>query len=760
MRRAATVTTEMAVKPGRNEACFCGSGKKYKHCHGALTASAATPERLGAQEIGALVRLIDAGRLGEAEAAVRAALRSQPHEGILWKILSVALVRQGKDALPALRRAAEYLPQDAEALRNLGAALHDQGQWAAALQSLRRSLDLEPDDADALADAADAMRGLGRARESVALYQRALALNPRLVEAQNNLGNAYLELEDYAEALGSYRHALALKPHDAQILCNLGNALQQLGLADEARATAERAIVQDPNLTVAHNNLGLALAALGRREAAVVSYRQALRLNPLYTEALNNLGNVLRDLGDRRSAIPLYQQAIDADPDRAESHCNLGNVLFELRQIDEAVANFRRALALRPNYAPAHLSLAFALRQQRRAADAKASCEAALAIKPNYLEALSFLGELAADRGQFAEAEKLFERAIEIDPHFSFAFASIATHRKMTLGDGQWLQGAEAVLAKPMPLGHEITLRYALGKYFDDVRQYDDAFGHYRQANELTKRYGVKYERKRLTRRIDQIIASFAAARMREGVPGASASEIPVFIVGMPRSGTSLAEQILASHPAVYGAGEVSFWNAAYDVYRQAELEGNADAQLIAGLGRDYLGCLAALSSATRVVDKMPANCLYAGLIHAALPRARIIHMRRHPLDTCLSIYFQNFFNIGPYANDLDDLAHYYGEYLRISNYWRAVLPATALLDVPYEALVADQVHWTRRMLDFIGVPWDPKCLDFQHTDRVVITASKWQVRQKINAASVGRWRNYEQYLGPLQPLTMLGARD
>jgi len=758
MHRAVTVTTETAVKPGRNDACFCGSGKKYKHCHGALTASAAPSERLGAHEIGALVRLIDAGRLGEAEAGAHAALRAQPHEGILWKILSVALVRQGKDALAALRRAAEYLPQDAEALRNLGAALHDQGQWAAALESLQRALDLEPD-ADALADAADAMRGLGRASESVGLYRRALALNPRLVEAQNNLGNAFLELEDYAEALGSYRHALALKPNDAQILCNLGNALQQLGLADEARATAERAIAQDPNLAVAHNNLGLALAALGRREAAVVSYRQALRLNPRYTDALNNLGNVLRDLGDRRSAIPLYQQAIAADPDRAESHCNLGNVLFELRQIDEAVASFRRALTLRPNYAPAHLSLAFALRQQRRAADAQASCEAALAIKPNYVEALSFLGELAADRGQFAEAQKLFERAIEIDPHFSFAFASIATHRKMTLADGPWRQGAEAVLAKPMPLGHEITLRYALGKYFDDVGQYHDAFGQYRQANELTKRYGAKYERQRLTRRVDQIIASFEAARMRDGVPGASASEVPVFIVGMPRSGTSLAEQILASHPAVHGAGEVSFWNAAYDVYRQSELEGKANARLIAGLGRDYLACLAALSSATRVVDKMPANFLYAGLIHAALPRARIIHMRRHPLDTCLSIYFQNFFNIGPYANDLDDLAHYYCEYLRISNYWRAVLPVTALLEVPYEALVADQVHWTRRMLDFIGLPWDPKCLDFQHTDRVVITASKWQVRQKMNAASAGRWRNYEKFLGPLKCLESLATR-
>src|SRR6202043_1463103 len=177
----------------------------------------------------------------------------------------------------------------------------------------------------------------------------------------------------------------------------------------------------------------------------------------------------------------------------------------------------------------------------------------------------------------------------------------------------------------------------------------------------------------------------------------------------------------------------------------------------IPDLTRDYLARLtASAGGAPRVVDKMPANFMYAGLIHAAFPLARIIHMQRHPIDTCLSIYFQNFFNIGPYANDLDDLTHYYGEYQRISNYWRAVLPATALLEVPYEALVADQEHWTRRMLDFIGLPWDPKCLDFHQTDRVVITASRWQVRQKINAASAGRWRNYEKFLGPLQRLQSL----
>ncbi|HXN79463.1 MAG TPA: tetratricopeptide repeat protein, partial [Steroidobacteraceae bacterium] len=696
----------MAVQPGRNEPCFCGSGKKFKHCHGGLAAAASHPPApssahvLSPQEIGALVALVNQDRLGEAEIKARSSLASHPDAGILWKILSVALVRQRKDALQALRRAAELMPNDAEALRNLGAALHDQGQWAAALESLRQALKIEPDDADTLVDAADAMRGLGRAREAIPLYQRALARSPQLVEAQNNLGNAFLELGEFANAVLCYRAALALKPRDAQILCNLGNALRQLGRPDEATDLCRQAIALEPGLSVAHNNLGLALAALGQRADAAASYRQALHLNPAYVEALNNLGNVLRDLGERRSAVPLYARAIELDPRRAESHCNLGTVLFELRQVEEAVASYRQALALQPDYAPAHLSLAFALRQQRRAADAELSCQAALAINPDYVEALAFLGELRADRGQFAEAEKLFQRAIEINPDFSFAFASIATHRKMSSDDTKWLQGAQALAAKSLPLGHEISLHYALGKYFDDLGQYDEAFEHYREANELTKRYGVKYEAAKLTQRSDEIIRSFDTALVRAAREGASVSQAAVFIVGMPRSGTSLTEQILASHPEVFGGGEVSFWNAAYEAYRDAQLAGKSAADLIPGMASDYLKLLASLSEgASRVIDKMPANFMYAGLIHAALPQARIIHMRRHPFDTCLSIYFQNFFNIGPYANDLDDLAHYYSEYLRVTRHWRAVLPAASLLEVPYEALIEDQEGWSRRML-------------------------------------------------------------
>jgi tetratricopeptide (TPR) repeat protein len=357
---------------------------------------------------------------------------------------------------------------------------------------------------------------------------------------------------------------------------------------------------------------------------------------------------------------------------------------------------------------------------------------------------------LHADQGRFAEAEELFRQALAVNSQLPFVLFSIAAHRKMTPGDAAWRESAEALLAKPLALRHEIDLRYALGKYFDDIGKYDAAFESFRLANELAK-HRSHYDRAKLAQRVDEIISSFDAAYMR-GSPGAACnSELPVFIVGMPRSGTSLTEQILASHPAVFGAGELSFWDAAFAAYEAAGLRGHGGANLIPDMAGEYLDRLTVLSpGAQRVIDKLPANFMNLGLIHAALPKARIIHMQRHPIDNCLSIYFQNFLNIDPYAHDLDDLAHYYLEYLRITDHWRASLPRAQLLEIPYEALIADQEGWTRRMLDFIGLPWDSKCLDFHLTNRVVLTTSKWQVRQKLHGGSAGRWRNYEKFVAPL----------
>ena len=615
------------------------------------------------------------------------------------------------------------------------------------------------DEAQRLTDAADDLRARGKPQESVALYRRALALDPRSAEAHNNLGNAFVELGKPAEAAECYRAALAPSEANAVILCNLANALRQLGSLEEALACTRRSIALDPTLAMAHNNLGLVLGGLGQREQAVTSYRQALALNPNYVEALNNLGSLLRELGERREALALCRRAVELDPGRAGSHGNLGHVLFDLGEVDEAAASFRRAVALQPDSAALHTSLAAAQRMEGRAAEAEASCRAALAIEPDSVQALTLLGELSADRGQLAEAQQLFQQALAVDPDFPFTYWSITAHRKMTLEDSGWLRGARAALTKPLPLAHEISLRFALGKYFDDVAQYDDAFDSYRQANELTKRYGRSYERSTLSRRIDRMIGSFDVGFVDRYRNQGSPSELPVLVVGMPRSGTTLVEQILASHPSVFGAGELKFWGNAFAGFESAAAEGDQVAGLIPGMAREYLEQLSAVSGpALRVIDKMPANFRYAGLIHAALPGARIIHMQRHPIDTCLSIYFHNFLNRGSYANDLENMAHYYAEYVRLTEHWRRVLPTTALLEVPYEGLIADQEGWTRRLLDFIGLPWDARCLEFHRTDRVVITASKWQVRQKINSSSIGRWRNYAQHVGPLRHLVELAA--
>jgi hypothetical protein len=252
---------------------------------------------------------------------------------------------------------------------------------------------------------------------------------------------------------------------------------------------------------------------------------------------------------------------------------------------------------------------------------------------------------------------------------------------------------------------------------------------------------------------IDELIGVYSREAMAKIGAAGSPSAKPVFVVGMPRSGTSLAEQIIASHPAAYGAGELDFW-APLMAKDMGPTRGVMSETARLGVAKDYLHLLESLSaSASRVVDKTPVNSDFLGPIYSVLPNARVIYMQRDPIDTCLSCYFQQFLLGINFASDLSDLAHYYREHRRIMAHWRAVLPPGFILEVPYEELVADQETWSRKMLDFIGLEWNPRVLEFQTTKRQVVTASAWQVRQKIYRSSVARWRNYEKFIGPLKAL-------
>jgi tetratricopeptide (TPR) repeat protein len=541
-------------------------------------------------------------------------------------------------------------------------------------------------------------------------------------------------------------------PGDAEAHGNLGNALRARGRLDEAVASHRRAVAISPGYAGAHNDLGSALQDLGRLEESAASYRRAIELNPRFAVAHVNLGNVSLQLRQPAAAMASYERALEIQPDMIAALVNMASALRDLGQADAPETIYRRALALKPDSAELHHNLAVVLRMQNRLVEAEASCRRALELNGNLVSGIAFLARLEADKGNFSQAEALYRRAAAIDPHFTEAWSGIAALKKMTPDDAEWLGEAQRIVDLGLPPRKEVHLRYAMGKYFDDIRDFDQAFANYSRANELSKLYRVAHDREHLARFVTGILQFFDRGWLEHARLDVSTSHRPVFVVGMPRSGTTLTEQILAAHPAVAGAGELPYWGVALARSR-AGLE-ELDDERVRALAADYLRLLDGISGdALRVVDKMPANFLSLGLIHAAFPNARIIHVRRHPIDTCLSIYFQDFEAAYLYANDPGDLAHFYGEYVRVMDHWQSLFREGTILHVPYEGLVGDQEKWSRAMLEFAGLPWDPRCLDFHELQRTVATLSSWQVRQKITQSSVGRRHSYERFLGPLQEL-------
>jgi tetratricopeptide (TPR) repeat protein len=687
------------MNTGRNDRCPCGSQLRYKFCCGRLAdgppARQISPAPTpGADELARLAGLLDDARYAELESAAGELLDGQPQSAVLWQLLGVARSRQDKDPLQALASAVQCAPEDAAAHLNLG----------------------------------NALARVGRLAEAAASYRHALDADPEFAQAHNNLGELWLER----------------------------------GRADEALVSCQQALRIRPNFAHAHQNVGTALVRLGRFDEAASSCRRAIAIDPGFAEAHNSLGSALLGLGHPQEAIASFKRSLDINPDFAEAHANLARALRGMGRLDEAVAGYRRALLLKPDLVLARTELATALRLQRRTDEAEQTCREALRIEPDFAAAFVVLAELRADAGLFAEAEELFRRTLAIDPASPEAWAGLTRVRRMTPADEAWRAAMQRLVEEGMPPQRELLLRYAMGKFCDDVGDFERAFGNYRRANELARSCGPRHERGSLSRTIDLIIRSYDGHwinRQRAAVPRTAR---PVFIVGMLRSGSTLAEQILASHPQVFGAGELTFWSevgtAAVSTASAANMTAMSMSDTaLADLGERYLQALRELSpEALRVVDKLPTNFLFLGLIHAALPGARIIHLLRHPIDTCMSIYFQHFEAANTYSNDLEDLAHYYGEYRRLMQHWRAALPAEAILEVPYEGLVTDLPAWTCRMLEFIGVPWHARCLEFNLTARPVVTASKWQVRQKLFGSSVGRWRHYQRFLTPLMPLLEL----
>jgi tetratricopeptide (TPR) repeat protein len=489
----------------------------------------------------------------------------------------------------------------------------------------------------------------------------------------------------------------------------------------------------------------------GAHAEATALYEEAIELDPTHAEAINNLGSALSYLGRYEEAERCFRDAMRIRPNFPDPHANLGVLLRQKSYLADSEAFLRRALKLRPNDLDARVNLGLTLMVLGRMRDARACFAKVLKSAPRHVFALFGMGRIATLEGRFADAETTLKRIIQIDPKMTNAWAAVPLTRKMTDADSEWLKGAEGIAVSAIHPMEEANLRFSMGKYCDDVNDFAQAFRHFKRGNELLKSGAEDYDRKGRSLFIDELIRVYSRESISNIGAAGSSSAKPVFVVGMPRSGTSLAEQIIASHPAAHGAGELDFW-----VAQIAKGAGQAilSEPSRAKMAQEYLRVLEGFSkTASRIVDKAPANSDFLGLIYSVFPNARIIHMQRDPIDTCLSCYFQQFLMGMNFTMDLSDLVHYYREHQRIMAHWRTVLPPEFILDVPYEELVADQENWSSKMLDFIGLEWDARVLEFHTTDRQVTTASAWQVRQKIYKSSVARWHNYEKFIGPLKAL-------
>ena len=510
----------------------------------------------------------------------------------------------------------------------------------------------------------------------------------------------------------------------AQALHVQGTEYLERGAYDEALHCFQELLQADPRDAHAHNGMGIALARLSR-----------------YPEAEDHL-----------------RRAIGIRENFPEAHFNLAGVLLSTGRYVESEQPLRRTLKLQPDHLDARIALGGCLLLNGRVAEAREAYEKALRVAPSNPTVIVGLGQIDAMEGHFAEAEAAYRRALDVEPGASYAWAAIAGLRKMTPSDRDWLKRAEEIADSGLQSRDEAVVRFAVGKYYDDVGDFARAFRSYQRANELHKLAARPYRPEVHARFVDDLIREYSQEVVARASAGGSGSERPVFVVGMPRSGTSLVEQILAAHPAAYGAGELEFWTAFFHK-RDANARTLPEESTRRKLAQDYLRVLSGHSpDAARVVDKAPINSDYLGLIHAVFPKARMIYLQRDPIDVCLSCYFQQFSPVMSYTMDLGDLANFYREHRRLMAHWRQVLPGDTLLVVPYAELVAEPEKWTRRILEFLGLPWDDSCLEFHKLKRAVTTASTWQVRQKIYKSSVERWRNYEKFITPLLSLRNLDS--
>lgn len=660
---------------------------------------------------------------------------------------------QAQAAEHLCRQVLAIQPAQADALHLLALIAHADNQLDLAISFLRQAcLDIQAP-AFYFSNLAEMCRQKGLLSEAETAAQQAVKKAPALVAAWNNLGIILQESGKPEASLECLRRVIELQPNEALAHNNLANTYRRLHQLEKAEEHYRRALALNPNYAEVYSNLAFLLHAQGQYEQAATLAQRAITINPHLSDAYLNLAEIETSRLHHHEALRWLDKLQAYAPQFPGALVARARILQKLNRPEEALACVRQALTLAPDNANAYNTLGKVLQFLNMHDEALAAFERAAALPGNVAEeALVTRAAVLMESGHSEEAIIAFEQALQRFPGSIQVMTSRSDTKKYQADDPD-------VIAMETRLAHDaglviadrLAIYFALGKAYLDIGNSERAF-HYMNAGNQLKRSTFHYDANGTSLWLQHIAATFTPELMAARQDTTSTVGRSVFVIGMPRSGTTLVEQVLASHPQVHGAGELAALKLTIDSKGKFPDDVGAwSPDDLRNLGHDYLARTEPLvNGKDRLIDKMPANFLYAGLIPLILPGARIIHCRRDPVDTCLSCYSKQFASEQAFSYDLAELGRFHRDYQELMAHLRSVMPADCFIEVDYESVVDDLEGQARRLIDFIGLSWNDACLDFHKTRRVVRTASVAQVRQPIYATSKGRWHAHAQYLGPL----------
>ncbi len=673
-------------------------------------------------------QLYSRGRFKQAENVCRQLIKHKPSLSDAHSILGVVLNAQGnaKDGISSLKKAVKLAPKIASYRSNLGEIQRQSGNLADAIVTLQEAIDLDPTNAQAYNNLGITRFDSGNYEEAAEAYRKAIELRPEFAEAYNNLGNALRRTGDIDGAIDAYQNALANRERYPEAYNNLGTLLREQGKNEQAEHALRKAVQQNPKYVDAHNNLAAIYWAQDKEVDALRQLSEALKLAPKDKRSLLLTARIQHRRGNYAATEQACRLALQEDAENAEALTLLGIVMHEFDRYDEALKLLEKAVEVAPKNAEAINYYGVALKSVGRLDEAREQILKGIELNPNMFGAYANLNDLV----DYSKEKDLFERVEAV----------------MEAAEGQ-------------DNGFMLPLHYAYAKALDDNGQYEKALEHYIAGGKL-KRAQLAYNEAETNQFFADIKKAFPAKLFKDRpYEGNESGERMLFIVGMPRSGSTLVEQIISSHDDVYGAGEVKYFSQALHKLRDRFPSLSRYPAMVNELKPNQFKLLAdgyenaifkSAGDAKIVTDKLLTNYFFVGLLHLLFPKAKIINTRRDPVDTCLSGFTKLFKDDMPHSYDMGELGRYYRQYDALMKHWEKVLPKGVLKVVEYENVVGDMEKEAKGIIEFLGLDWHEKVLEFHKSSRPVKTASVAQVRKPIYKTAVKRWKKYGPGLQPL----------